>query len=83
MWMEAHMYSVKAKSEAGNIWVRDIMTSARDCKIYIFRLKIQKQRALLGLHVNLWEYTQKVATSSPLKVSATLLNGSRKRAVGA
>ena len=26
MWMEAHMYSVKAKSQVGNIWIKDIMT---------------------------------------------------------
>ena len=32
MWTEAHIYSVKAKSQAGNIWVKDIMTAARDHK---------------------------------------------------
>ena len=25
MWMEVHVYSVKAKSQAGNIWVKDII----------------------------------------------------------
>ena len=30
--MEVHMYSVKAKSLAGNIWVKDIMATARDRK---------------------------------------------------
>ena len=25
--MEVHIYSVKAKSQAGNIWVKDIMTA--------------------------------------------------------
>ena len=29
MWMEVHMYSVKAKSQAGNIRVKDIVTIAR------------------------------------------------------
>ena len=24
MWMEEHIYSVKTKSQAGNIWVKDI-----------------------------------------------------------
>ena len=32
MWMEVHVYSVKAKSQAGNIRVKDIITAARDCK---------------------------------------------------
>ena len=32
MWMEVHIYSVKAKSQAGNIWIKDIMTVARDRK---------------------------------------------------
>ena len=27
MWMEVHMYSVKAKSQAGKIWVKHIMTT--------------------------------------------------------
>ena len=29
MWMEVQMYSVKAKSQAGNIWVKDIMTTQK------------------------------------------------------
>ena len=42
MWTEVHIYSVKAKSQVGNIWVKGIMTiqkgqaerkSARDLKI--------------------------------------------------
>ena len=54
MWMEVHTYSVKAKSLAGNMWVKDKMTkrkakterkSARDLKFYAFCRKIQ-QRAL-------------------------------------
>ena len=32
MWMEVHIYSIKAKSQADNIWVKDIMTAARDHK---------------------------------------------------
>ena len=35
MWMQVHIYSVKAKSQAGNVWVKDIMTTKKDqiCKI--------------------------------------------------
>ena len=29
MWMEVHVYSVKAKSQADNIWVKDIMAKAK------------------------------------------------------
>ena len=64
MRMEVHIYSVKAKSEAGNIWVKDIMTAARDHK-NLFCQKIQQERALLGLHIYPWEYTWKVVASSP------------------
>ena len=30
MWMEVHIYGVKAKSQVSKIWVKDIMTTARD-----------------------------------------------------
>ena len=30
MWMEVHTYSIKAKSPAGNIRVKDIMTTQKD-----------------------------------------------------
>ena len=29
MWLEVHIYSVKAKSQAGIIWVKDIMTTQK------------------------------------------------------
>ena len=29
MWMEVHIYSVKAKNEVGNIWVKDIMRTQK------------------------------------------------------
>ena len=29
MWMEEHMYSVKAKSQTGNIWVKYIMATQK------------------------------------------------------
>ena len=28
--MEGHIYSVKAKSQAGNMWVKDIITTQKD-----------------------------------------------------
>ena len=39
--MEVHIYSVKAKSEGGTIWVKDIMTTQKGqgCKILSFRSK--------------------------------------------
>ena len=92
--MEVHICIVKAKSQAGNIEVKDVMTTQkgqsekkRDLKFYGFCWKIQ-QRALgpggsaAGVRY-LWEYTRKVATSCPLKVVATLLSDSYKGVVGA
>ena len=29
MWMEVHIYSVKANSQAGNIWVKGIMATQK------------------------------------------------------
>ena len=29
-WVEVHIYSVKTKSQAGNIWVKYIMTAQKD-----------------------------------------------------
>ena len=90
MWMEVHIYSnVNAKSQAGNIWVKDIMTkqkrqsqkqSARELKNLCILpknsegLRFRRERTWLGV-AYLWEYMQKVA--------ATLLSASRKGAVGA
>ena len=36
--MEVHIYSIKAKSQAGNIGIKDIMTAARDRKNLIFTI---------------------------------------------
>ena len=89
MWMQAHIYSVKAKSQVGNIWVKDIMAtkkktkatrySDRDLKNLLILSEnsaegLWSKRALLGLCICLWENTRKAAT--------TLLNGSRKVVVG-
>ena len=50
MWMEVHIYSVKAKNQAGNIWVKDKITTKKRpkpkenqlgiLKIYAFCQKI-------------------------------------------
>ena len=29
MWIEVHLYSVKTKSQAGNIWVKDTMITQK------------------------------------------------------
>ena len=79
MWIEVHVCSVEAKSQAGNIWVKDMMKtqkgqswrkSAKDHKNnYTFCWKIQ-QRALgpwesITGATYLWDYTQKVAIFCP------------------
>ena len=66
MWMEVHIYSVKAKSQAGNIWVKDIMTAAGDQKIYVFCQKIQQERVLLGL-ISIYENTPEKLLHLPPK----------------
>ena len=86
--MEVHIYSVKAQGQAGNIWAKDIMAKARDCKNLCILLGnsaegLGSKTVLLGLHTYLWEYTQKVAASPSLKVATTLLNSSRKDTAGA
>ena len=67
--MEVHIYSVKAKSQAGNICVKDIRKkakakrkSARDLKNVCFTIKFSRgpqvqEKALLGLHIYQREYT--------------------------
>ena len=81
--MEVHIYSVKAKSQAGNIWVKDIMMAARDHKnLCILSEDSAGQSAArvtyLSMRIHLKSYC-----NFPLKVYATLLNGRRKGAVGA
>ena len=39
MWMEVHIYSVKANSQAGNIWVKDIMTKVKAIRYSARNLK--------------------------------------------
>ena len=83
MWIEVH--SVKPTSQAGNIWVKDIVATqkgqsrkkwARELKnLKFYRGPSVHERTMLGLCINLWDYIWKVV--------ATLLSGSRKGAVGA
>ena len=66
MWMEVHIYSVKTKSQAGNMWVKDIMTtqkghswkkiSQRSLKFMYFVRKFSRgaqvqETALLGFRI--------------------------------
>ena len=61
--MEVHIYSIKAKSQAGNIRVKDIMTTQKDqtedtqlevLKIYAFCQKTQKRASRIDLNFHVW-----------------------------
>ena len=58
MWMEVHIYSVKAKSQTGNIRVKGIMTTQKG------QSWKKVLRVLLGLYIYISEYTWKVAASA-------------------
>ena len=81
--MELHIYSVKAKSQAGNVWVKDIMTAARDLKNLHILPENSAGESAAGVTYLSMRIHPKSCRIFPLKVSATLLNGSRKGAVGA
>ena len=81
--MEVHIYSVKAKSQAGNIWVKDVMTAARDHKNLRILLENSARGSAAGVRYLSIRIHPKSCHIFLLKVSATLLNGSRKDAVGA
>ena len=92
MWMGVHIYSVKYKSQAGNIWVKDIKSKKENqleiLKIYIFLQQNSAEESgpgentagvmYLSVRVHLKSYY-----IFPLKVAITLLSHSRKGAVGA
>ena len=76
MWVEVHIYSVKDRSQAGNIWVKDIMTTQKGQSQKIHEKFMHFAKTFLqrvwgsgesagGLHISLLEHTQKVAASSP------------------
>ena len=81
--MGVYIHRVNTKSQASNRQVKDIMTIQKgqnwkkinqgSYKFMHFDGKFSRgpwvqERVLLGLHISLWEYTQKVATSSPKKL---------------
>ena len=66
--MELHIYSVKAKSQAGNVWVKDIMTAARDCKNLHILPENAARESATGVNIYLWEYTQKWGSAHPCKL---------------
>ena len=71
--MEVHIYNVKAKSQAGNIWVKDIMTAAGDCKNLRILAENSAGESTAGVtHLSMRIY-QKSCHIFPLKVSATYL----------
>ena len=73
--MEVQIYKVKAKSQADNILVKDIMTAARDRK----KLRILPENlageSTAGVTYLSTRIHPKSSCIFPLKVSATLLNG--------
>ena len=80
--MEVHIYSVKVESQAGSIWVKDIMTTARDQKNLHILAENSAGESAAGVTYPSMRIHSKSCCIFPLKVSATLLNGSRKGAVG-
>ena len=83
MRMEVHIHSVKAKSQAGNTWVKDIMDAVRDRKNLRILLENLGGESATGVTYLSMRIHPKSCRIFLLKVSATLLNGSRKGAVGA
>ena len=63
--MEVHIYSVKAKSQAGNIWVKDIMTAARDGKNLCILPENSAGESAAG--VNIYENTPEKLSHLPPK----------------
>ena len=83
MSMEVYIYSVKAKSQAGTIQVKDIMTAARDRKNLCILLEFSAGESTAGVTYLSMRIHLKSCCIFPIKVSATLLNGLRKGTVGA
>ena len=86
--MELHIYSVKAKSQASDMWVKDIMTTVRECDFPNILWEnsadgLGSRRESCWGYVYIDEDTPKSCHIFPLKVAAILLNGLRKGAVAA
>ena len=62
--MRVHINSVKAKSQAGKIWVKDIMTAARDRKNLCILPENSAEESAPRVNIYLWEHTWKVAAFS-------------------
>ena len=99
MWMEVHINKVKAKGQAGNIWVKEINNdNIKRSKLEENQLGVLKKLGILlgssaeasGLGASAVGVTYlpmrirlKSCCISPLKVTATSLSGLTKGAVGA
>ena len=81
--MEVHIYSVKAKSQPGNLWVKDIMAAVRDHKNLHILPENSARESTAGVTYLSVRIHLKSCHIFTLKVSATLLNGSRIGAVAA
>ena len=81
MWMEVHICSVKAKSETGNVWLKDITTTTSHCKY--LRILLENSAEDLRSGRECYENKPEKLSRIPLKIDATLFNSSRKGAVGA
>ena len=81
--MEVHICSVKAKSQAGNIWVKGILAAATDCKNFCIMSENSVGESTAGVTYLSMRIHPKSWCIFPLKVFATLLNCSRKGRVGA
>ena len=59
MWMEVHMYSVKAKSKAGNIWVKvkDINDSTKFVATDESSVRVTKITSKIGVSIMIWQPT--------------------------
>ena len=75
MWVEVHIYSVKAKSQAGNISVKDKTTVARDPKSLRILPEISTGQSAAGVTYLSMTIHRKSCCIFSLKVSTTLLNG--------
>ena len=77
--MEVHIYSVKAKNQAGNLGVKYIRTTQKGQSL------IKNQIGILGILSKEFMHfagNPKMFIIFPLKVATTLLSGSGKGTVG-
>ena len=83
MWMEVHIYGVKAKSQQVTYESKiGWMAAARDCKMLRILPENSAGESFAGVTYLSMRINPKSCHIFPLKVSVTLLNGSRKGADG-